>query len=441
MVIRLYDYTVKEKILCPTQHGFQAGHSPYMSLLNMHDKITNAMDNNEYSVGVFFDLSKAFDTVNHDILLQKLYHYGIRGMQFHWFKSYLTERSQYVCCKEASSSIKNIRYGVPQGSILGPILFLIYINDLPNVSNCLFFVLFADDTNVFDSHKSLDALFQIINTELKLVADWFRENRLTVNFDKTSYIIFKSYKKARDCFNLGDVCINEINLTQVRSTKFLGVFVDQHLDWKEHINYISAKVARNVGILTRAFRLLPKTARIKLYYAIVFPYLSYCNIVWASTYKTSLRKLIVIQKGAIRVIASANYGFSTKQSFSDLNLLNIEQIRLYQVGEFVFHFHHGLLPPVFADFYTLVSKVHTYGTRQCALYHRPYARTNVRRFSITVEVFQFGNALHCLSVTHQMCTRSKDPYVNTYYISTSNYAFIPPSLFITLSESFLCFLS
>src|SRR6218665_368353 len=113
----------------------------------------------------------------------------------------------------------------------------------------------------FYSHKSLDALFQIINTELKLVADCFRENRLTVYFDKTNYIIFKSHKKARDCFNLGDVCINETNLTQVRSTKFLGVFVDQHLDWKEHINYISAKVARNVGILTRAFRLLPKTAR------------------------------------------------------------------------------------------------------------------------------------------------------------------------------------
>src|SRR6218665_1859309 len=138
-------------------------------LLNMHDKITNAMDNNEYSVGVLFDLSKAFDTVNHDILLQKLYHYSIKGMQFHWFKSYLTERSQYICCKEASSSIKNIRYGVPQGSILGPILFLIHINDLPDVSNCLFFVLFADDTNVFYSHNSLDALFQIINTELKLV--------------------------------------------------------------------------------------------------------------------------------------------------------------------------------------------------------------------------------------------------------------------------------
>lgn len=180
------------------------------------------------------------------------------------------------------------------------------------------------------------------------------------------------------------MCINETNLTQVRSTKFLGVFVDQHLDWKEHINYISAKVARNVGILTRAFRLLPKTARIKLYYAIVFPYLSYCNIVWASTYKTSLRKLIVIQKRAIRVIAGANYGSSTKQLFSDLNLLNIEQIRLYQVGEFMFRFHHGLLPPAFADFYTLVSKVHTYGTRQCALYHRPYARTNVRRFSIRI---------------------------------------------------------
>src|SRR6218665_1916967 len=123
------------------------------------------------SVGVFFDL-----TVSHDILLQKLDHYGIRGMQLHWFKSYFTGRSQYVCCKEASSSIKIIRHGVPQGSILGPILFLIYINELPNVSHCLYFVLFADDTNDFYSHKSLDALIQTINAE----------NRLTVNFDKTS---------------------------------------------------------------------------------------------------------------------------------------------------------------------------------------------------------------------------------------------------------------
>lgn len=203
-------------------------------------------------------------------------------------------------------------------------------------------------------------------------------------------------------------------------------------------------MARNVGILTRAFRLLPKTARIKLYYAIVFPYLSYCNIVWASTYKTSLRKLIVIQKRAIRVIAGANYGSSTKQLFSDLNLLNIEQIRLYQVGEFMFRFHHGLLPPAFADFYTLVSKVHTYGTRQCALYHRPYARTNVRRFSIRVVGISVWECIPLFVrnssnvYTFKRSLREHLLHDSIEWAQVIMRSSRPLSLF-TLSESFLCF--
>jgi len=153
----------------------------------MYDKISNAIENNEFSLGIFFDLAKAFDTVNHNILIKKLSMYGIRGAQLKWFSSYLENRSQLVYINGVSSDLRDINTGVPQGSNLGPLLFLIYINDLPNVSPTMFFVLFADDSNVFYSHASLDTLFQKVNGELELVAGWFRANKLTLNLEKNQF--------------------------------------------------------------------------------------------------------------------------------------------------------------------------------------------------------------------------------------------------------------
>src|SRR6218665_1366818 len=184
MYDRLYNYMDKSKIIFHTQHGFQSGHSPYMSLLGMQDKISSAIEKNECAMGIFFDLAKAFDTVDHNILLKKLDVYGIRGIKLDWFASYLDNHLQCVCCNGVFSDLEVINFGIPQGSNLGPLLFLIYTNDLPNVSSILFFILFADDANVFYSHASLDYLFKIVNEELSLVADWFCANRLTLNLEK-----------------------------------------------------------------------------------------------------------------------------------------------------------------------------------------------------------------------------------------------------------------
>ena len=382
MYDRLYNFVEKSNVIFHSQHGFQAGHSPYMNLISMQDKISSAIENNEYAVGIFFDLAKAFDTVDHEILLCKLESYGIRGMQLDWFASYFDNRLQCVCCNGALSDLKVINFGVPQGSNLGPLLFLIYINDLPNVSSILFFILFADDTNVFYSHKSLHSLFETVNAELTLAADWFCANKLTLNLEKTNFIIFKSHRKSGPLDNQMSLNINDVPITQVNSTKFLGVYVDQHMTWKEHIHNIAIKIAKNVGILARTSYLLPQPIRMKLYYSLVYPYLTYCNLIWASTYDTRLNRLVILQKRAIRIVAGARPREHTAPLFSILKLLNIEQIKTVQIGEFLYRYEHGLLPLAFRGFFQHGTEIHSYQTRNAKAFRPVFAHTNTRLFSI-----------------------------------------------------------
>ena len=164
-----------------------------MALLLLIDELTKALENKDYVVGIFLDFSKAFDTVDHDILLCKLEHYGIRGSALNWFASYLMGRRQYVTYNGTSSQMKTIQCGVPQGSILGPILFRIYINDLVNVCKNLMSILFADDTNRFKSGKDPTALQNTINSELQQVSIWLKVNRLSLNIKKKTFYAF--YKK------------------------------------------------------------------------------------------------------------------------------------------------------------------------------------------------------------------------------------------------------
>ena len=192
---RLYDYLTNLHILCDNQFGFRKNHSTTLALIDLHEKISSAIDRGELAVGVFLDLSKAFDTVNHSILFDKLEHYGIRGLALKWIKSYFSNRLQFVEYNGYVSSCANIMCGVPQGSILGPLFFLLYINDIINTSTILQLILFADDTNVFVSHKDKDCLTNILNAELNKLSLWFRANRLSLNLKKTKFIVFKPCQK------------------------------------------------------------------------------------------------------------------------------------------------------------------------------------------------------------------------------------------------------
>ena len=166
-----------------------------MALLMMLDQISQKIDNKKYSMGLFLYLSTAFDSNDHHILLQKLANYGIRGNALKWLSSYLSERTQCVSLGDIRSDFSTIRCGVPRGSVLDSLLFIIYINDIVNTSSVLNYVLFADDTNLFASHKNLGTLINILNKELDKVSNWLKVNKLSLNIKKTDFILFHNKQK------------------------------------------------------------------------------------------------------------------------------------------------------------------------------------------------------------------------------------------------------
>ena len=283
MYNRLISFINEHKLLYRLQFGFRSDHSTAMALMTLVDNISSSINNGELTLGVFLDFSKAFDCLNHEILFQKLEFYGVRDVALEWFKSYLNDRKQYVVFNKTESEYMNISCGVPQGSILGPLLFLLYVNDIVNVSDILLLLLYADDTNAFLSGKSVDQMIDTMNNELKKLVVWLQVNKLKLNVKKTHFMIFSSGRKKFDYCQKLFIGNDEIQV--VTQTKFLGAIIDQHLTWEKHICHVKKKAAKGVGILSKAKKVLNLKALRTLYYSFVYPYLDYCIEVWGSACK------------------------------------------------------------------------------------------------------------------------------------------------------------
>ena len=234
---RLMNYLNKNNILYNYQFGFRENHSTQLALFELIDHVSKVLDNGGYAAGLFLDLSKAFDTVNHDILLSKLENYGIRDTALNWFASYLRNRKQSVEIENISSDLYNVHCGVPQGSNLGPILFLLYINDMPNCSKQLLFRLFADDTAVILKHDNLDTLIEQLNLEIVKVHTWLKANKLSLNILKTKLVIFHPHRKK--ILRNVDISIDTHKIERVESIKYLGIYIDEHLNWKNRFQLFS----------------------------------------------------------------------------------------------------------------------------------------------------------------------------------------------------------
>ena len=228
-------------ILCQNQFGFRANRSTIDAVTKFIKYVTMASENTESTIAVFLDLSKAFDTIDHNILINKLEYYGIRGIALDWFKSYLANRSQFVQYKGINSSPLPMKCGVPQGSVLGPLLFIIYANDLPTVLTTAKSILFADDTTLYYSSKNIACLFKTMSDELELLTDWFKANKLSLNTSKTSYILFTNNSvNTKYELKLSGETINRSD-----SAIFLGITIDEKLKWDKHISNVKAKISKS----------------------------------------------------------------------------------------------------------------------------------------------------------------------------------------------------
>ena len=223
------------------QFGFRKGNSTALALIDIVEKIIDSLDKGKYGCGIFIDLKKAFDTVNHKILLCKMEHYGIRGAILKWFESYLFERKQFVYHNGESSSLQTISCGVPQGSVLGPLLFLLYVNDIPNISSKLIFYLFADDTNIYFECDDLQQLEETINFELRQLKVWLNVNRLALNVKKTNFVIFRTPNKPMN-HNV-TLKFGKKAIIQKDYVKYLGINLDKHLNWDKHVKEITKKIS------------------------------------------------------------------------------------------------------------------------------------------------------------------------------------------------------
>ena len=382
MYNRLITFLEKNQVLFNGQFGFRSNHSTLHAILLIADKIQKAIERNQYSCGIFLDLSKAFDTVNHTILIKKLEYYGIRGIAKDWFCSYLSNRKQLVSIGNVTSDLKPITCGVPQGSVLGPLLSLIYINDFSKSAPDLDFHLFADDSNLFCSHKSLQCLEAKVNVELNNVNNWLCVNKLSLNIDKSNFVIFHpSQKKVQYPINL---IINNKILEEKKYVKYLGIIMDCNLNWKQHIHELSKKVSGSIGILSKLRHYVPQSILIQIYYSIVFPFLIYGVLIWGNTYKSNIYPLVILQKKAIRIITFSHFQSHTSPLFKKCNLLKLPDIVYLYTAVFMHQFHKGNLPEKFNNYFTLVSNQHSYNTRLAskATFILPLVRTNYGLFNI-----------------------------------------------------------
>ena len=328
MYERVYSLVNQNQLLYKFQFGFRKKYGTNTALIMLIDKIMNSLNNGDIVLGLFLDFSKAFDCVNHDILIKKLFHYGIRGNCLDWFRNYLLSRKQYVIYKGINSSKQSISCGVPQGSILGPLLFLLYINDLANISDKLFTILYADDTNIFITGKNIKELIFTLNQELKHLVEWLEANKLFLNKDKTHFMIF-SLKKSVTVES--EILLNNTAIKQVPSTKFLGVYIDSKLSWKDHIVYVKNKISKGIGIINKTRKYFDQNTLRTLYYSFVYPYVTYCLEVWGNANDCHLSLLFKLQKRAVQNIVSASFRAHSEPIFSQLQILPIYKIPVYNI--------------------------------------------------------------------------------------------------------------
>ncbi len=366
---QIYEYFQEKKLFYNSQYGFRTGHSPEFAAMELVDKIITYMDKNDTPIGIFIDLTKAFDTIDHSILLQKLRYYGFTELAVNLMQSYLTERTQYVQIDNTKSDFCSITTGIPQGSILGPLLFIIYMNDIAESSDLFDFVLFADDTSLTTTVKLIMKknnvnLQTCINDELDKINVWLKLNKLSLNIKKTKYMIFHTINKRIPNFEIkieGDI------IERVSEFNFLGITLDDQLRWNKHIDKIANKISRNIGILNCLKHFIPISTKLTIYNSLVLSHINYGLLLWGY----SCKRIETLQKKSVRTISLSKYNAHTEPILKHLKLLKVSDILTLQTLKFYYKYRHGQLPLYLLNLpFQYNYETHRHNTRRRNQIHR-----------------------------------------------------------------------
>ena len=416
---QVYDYFIREKLLYISQYGFRKGHSTEHACIEFLDKVFSELDNGETPISIFIDLSKAFDTIDHKILLKKLSYYGLDNISVKWFDSYLNNRKQLVCIDDNNSSEELITTGVPQGSVLGPLLFIIYINDLYYATDKFKPVLFADDTTLMSTLCTFTRIIGSdadisynINKELDKIHEWLCANKLSLNADKTKYMIFR-YPQRRNIPVL-ELKFNNTSIEKVQVFDFLGLTISETLDWSHHINKITNKVSKVLGIMKKIKRFVSKETLRTIYNSLALPHFYYCVLTWGF----SNSRVLKLQKKAVRIICGSKYNAHADPLFKELKLLKIQDIFMLQCTKFYYNFTHNKLPLYFDNFFQRNADFHIHDTRNRNRVYLAGINNETTRKCIRVHIPNLINNLPA-NVKEKLDTHSLPGfthYVKMYYI-------------------------
>jgi hypothetical protein len=345
---QFYDFLVSNNLLSVHQSGFRKSHSTQTAISEVKDFILKKLNEKNYVGAILIDLKKAFDTVDHKILLKKLFSYGFKYQSFDWIESYLCNRYQTTKFNDKLSDIlKEEAYGVPQGSVLGPLFFLIYINDIHQAMTG-FFHLYADDTIVIHHNANKFDLASSLNRQMTNLSSWLTLNKLTLNLNKTETIFFGDARRIKECEDLV-VNLNGAVIENKSFVKYLGVHIDQKLNWKKHISVVRGK-AYNKFIQIRSLvnTLTPETKTL-LVNCLVLPYLNYCSTVWGSASSTVLKKLEKLHQKSTKLANKPPLTFSNQL--------------LFNKSIFAFQIINNIAPSYLLNKLILVKHGHPYNTR------------------------------------------------------------------------------